>query len=226
MQVTKLAHCCFLIQTKEISVLVDPALSLFALEDYYQKYQFDKILISHAHHDHYADALNLARERNIEVCCVMSLSKYINQNDPQIKTSGFQPGGTLQWKDLKIKVFNSIHESFLPDNTQIGMACYFAFDDNNTAFAYLSDSAFNPSYYYVEKLMHKPMDYILINVGTVSTLNCADAQIVSQEIFKNAQTIPLHYEMWKDDFDINDMVKNYQKANLNIKIVANFSPIF
>lgn len=226
MKVTKLFHCCFLIETKNTKVLIDPALSFFGEEEKYKDYNFDYILVSHAHFDHFDDAISLSEKTGAELVSVMSIKNYVNKNFPQVKTSGFQPGGTLMLGDLKVKVFQAMHESFLRDGQPLGLACYFAFDDGENTLAYLADSAFNPTYYDVELLMGKPMDNIIVNVGTVSTLNCDDAFIISKNIFKNATTIPAHYELWKDDINILDMKKRYEENNLNIKIVDNYSQVF
>lgn len=226
MKLYKLKHCCFILQTNDCKILIDPALSFFNDEHKYQNYHFDKILVSHAHFDHFEDVVKLAIERDVEIFCVMSLKNYINTNFPQVKVSGFQPGGTLQFKNLKIKVFQSQHENFLKDFNQVGPACFFAFDDGITTLAYLADSAFNPNYYHVEKLMAKPMDYIIINVGTVSTLSPSDAFIISNEIFTKAITIPAHYEMWNKQINIEDMKDNYLNNDLKIIIADEYSQVF
>lgn len=226
MKLHKLKHCCFLLETKEVKLLIDPALSFFDANENYKNYDFDAILVSHAHFDHFEDVVSLAKSRNVEVYCVMSLKNHINKNFSEVVVNGFQPGGTLQIKDLKVKVFQAQHENFLRDFTPVGPACFFAFDDGVNTLAYLADSAFNPNYYHVEKLMSKTMDYIIINVGTVSTLNCDDAFIVSNEIFKNAITIPAHYEMWSEQINIFDMKEKYQKNNLKIILANEFSQIF
>lgn len=227
MNLYKLAHCCFLLKTNKVKVLIDPAISSVDEDvNKYDNYDFDYILVSHAHNDHFADVLNLAQKRNVCVICVMSLKNYINKNYPNIKTQGFQPGGTLNLEDLKIKVFESAHENFLTDFTSVGPACYFAFQTKDKNLAYLADSAFNPSYYYVEKLMNKKMDYIIINVGTISTQSPEDALIVSNEIFNSAITIPAHYEMWNKEIDIKKMQKSYIENNLNIILAEKFTKIF
>lgn len=226
MKLTKLFHCCFLLETGKTKVLIDPALSVFGEEANYDNYDFDHIIVSHAHFDHFEDAVELARQRNVKLTTVMSLKNYINETFSDVNTGGFQPGGTFMLGDIKVKVFLAMHESFLRNGQQMGLACYFAFDDGETTIAYLADSAFNPTYYHVEKLMGKEIDYVIVNIGTISSLNEEDAFIISNEIFKSATTIPAHYEMWKDDINIEKMKELYDNNDLKIIVANNYSKIF
>lgn len=66
MKITKLGHCCLLIETKGKRLLTDPG--CFTIEAHSQLANIDAILFTHEHADHYhLDSLKVLLEKNPEV---------------------------------------------------------------------------------------------------------------------------------------------------------------
>ena len=66
MKITKLGHCCLLIETKDKRLLTDPG--CFTVEAHSSLENIDAILFTHEHADHYhLDSLKTLLEKNPDV---------------------------------------------------------------------------------------------------------------------------------------------------------------
>ena len=80
MKVTKLGHCCLLIETKGLSILTDPG--AFTVEAVAKLTKIDYVLYTHEHYDHYhLDSLKtlLAHNPNIKIFANVSVGDLLEK---------------------------------------------------------------------------------------------------------------------------------------------------
>lgn len=79
------------------------------------------ILLTHAHFDHVADTLELARKLKIPVVGQFDLMSYWEEHE-QIQTIGFNKGGTVRLGDVAVTMVNAVHSSSFgtPDGPKWG----------------------------------------------------------------------------------------------------------
>ena len=86
-----------------------------------------QILISHAHQDHSLDALQLAQALNVPILGQYDLMGYWAETQ-DIKTIGFNKGGTLALDGIAVTMVHAVHSSSLstPDGPRFaGTECGF-----------------------------------------------------------------------------------------------------
>jgi len=75
---------------------------------------FDVVLVTHGHSDHFGDTMVLLRESHAIAMVVFELSIYITSKGiPQGKVIGFNIGGTVDFDNLKITMTKAEHSSAL-----------------------------------------------------------------------------------------------------------------
>lgn len=66
MKITKLGHCCLLLEFKDVRILTDPG--MYTVEEHSKLKKIDFVFITHEHSDHYhLDSLRLIIDKNPEV---------------------------------------------------------------------------------------------------------------------------------------------------------------
>lgn len=66
MKITKLGHCCLLLEFKNVRILTDPG--MYTVEEHSKLKKIDYIFITHEHADHYhLDSIKIIIEKNPEV---------------------------------------------------------------------------------------------------------------------------------------------------------------
>ena len=120
MNLKYLGHSCFLIRTKGRTLVVDPYLSGNPKADQTdpESIQADYVLITHGHHDHVGDAVQIAKHNSARVISNFEIVAWFASHG--IKGYGMNIGGSRSFDFGTIKVVNATHSSTLPDNTPGG----------------------------------------------------------------------------------------------------------
>ncbi|SEQ44727.1 metal-dependent hydrolase [Thalassovita taeanensis] len=114
MKIIWLGHSSFRIEIADQILLVDPWLTgnpMFpahsraeAIED------ATAILISHGHGDHTGDALALSKQLDIPLVGIYDLMSFWEAKE-EVKTIGFNKGGTVSLGDVAVTMVNAVHSS-------------------------------------------------------------------------------------------------------------------
>ncbi|MEY4982771.1 MAG: hypothetical protein RIR62_1037, partial [Pseudomonadota bacterium] len=114
MQITWLGHSGFRIEVEGAVLLVDPWLSGNPM---FPKGRRDAavagathILLTHAHHDHSADAVGLAKALKVPLVGIYDLMGWLEQKEG-IATIGFNRGGTVDLAGAKVTLVAASHSS-------------------------------------------------------------------------------------------------------------------
>ncbi len=192
MQVTYFGHSCFQIVVGGKKLLFDPFISQnpLAAEIDLKKIEADYIFVSHAHNDHTADLLSLAKQTDAMVVGIWEMHMWC-QRHGITKTHPLNIGGSWQFDFGKVKMIEAVHSSSFQDGTYGGSPAGFYFETAEINFYYAGDTAL----YNGMKLLGRfaNIDIAFLPIGNNFTMGVDDALIASKYI-KCDTVIGMHYD--------------------------------
>lgn len=150
-------------------------------------------LVSHGHGDHSADALAIAKEKDIPIVGIYDLMTYWEAHEG-VKTVGFNKGGTVALGGVQVTMVNAVHSSSIEGQgwpnyagaeagfmiTGEGHTIYFSGDTDVTA----DMKIFND--------LHHP-DIGILCAGGHFTMDMTRAAYAAKTFFDFKTVIPCHY---------------------------------
>ncbi len=196
MKVTYFGHSCFLVELNEKKILFDPFISPNPLAKHINidSIPTDYILLSHAHEDHIADALSIAKRTNAKIISNWEICMWANRNG----ITNFHPmniGGKIKLDFGNVKCVNAVHSSSFPDGTYGGNPMGFVIETSTSNFYYAGDTALT----YDMKLIgdYRQIDFSFLPIGDNFTMS-VDNAIIATDFLKCNRVIGMHY----NTFDI------------------------
>ncbi len=114
MKITWLGHSSFRIEIADQVLLVDPWLTGNPMFPKARRAEAiigaTHILVSHGHGDHSSDSIGLARELDVPVVGIYDLMSWWEETE-NIKTIGFNKGGTVALGEVGVTMVNAVHSS-------------------------------------------------------------------------------------------------------------------
>ena len=151
------------------------------------------ILLTHAHFDHVADTLNLARALNIPVIGQYDLMSHWEEQEG-IETVGFNKGGTVMLGEVAVTMVNAVHSSSFgtPDGPRYGgTECGFMIAGEGKTI-YVSGDTDVMADMEVFNDLHMPQIGILA-AGGHFTMDMRRAAYAAKRFFNFETVIPCHY---------------------------------
>jgi L-ascorbate metabolism protein UlaG (beta-lactamase superfamily) len=219
MKVTYYGHSCFAVQVNGKHLLFDPFITPNELAAHIDvnAVEADYILVSHGHHDHIADAVNIARRTGATVISNWEVVSWLNKNGIE-NTHPMNIGGHWIFDFGKVKCVNAVHSSSLPDGTYGGNPMGFLLETPEGNFYYSGDTALT----FDMKLIgeYKQMDFALLPIGNNFTMGIDNAIIASD--FINCHTIiGLHYDTFGTiRIDHQEAVSKFASAGKQLLLPA------
>jgi L-ascorbate metabolism protein UlaG (beta-lactamase superfamily) len=142
MNVTYYGHACFSVQVGGKHLLFDPFITPNPLAKSVdpKKISADYIFVSHAHDDHIADAVKIAKRTEATVVANFELGEwFIKKGATQVHP--INPGGVVNFDFGSIKSVNAIHSSSMPNGAYGGQAAGFVVESAEGNFYYSGDTA-------------------------------------------------------------------------------------
>ena len=197
MQFTWLGHGSMRIETADTVLLIDPWLNgnPSLPEDQHEAAVAGAthILLTHAHFDHVADVLPLAKAHSLPVLGQYDLMGYWAEAEG-IETVGFNKGGTVMAGDVAVTMVPASHSSTmgLPDGPKcVGSECGFILRaDGKTVYVsgdtdIMADMAWMGEYY--------APDIGILSAGGHFTMDMKAAAWAADRFFDFKTVIPVHY---------------------------------
>jgi L-ascorbate metabolism protein UlaG (beta-lactamase superfamily) len=151
------------------------------------------ILLTHAHFDHVADTLDLARKLSIPVVGQYDLMNHWQEHEG-IETIGFNKGGTVNLNGVAVTMVHATHSSSFggKDGPRVpGTECGFMIEHNGRCI-YVSGDTDVMADMAVFQALHTPEIGILC-AGGHFTMDMRRAAYAAKTFFQFKSVIPCHY---------------------------------
>ncbi len=218
MKVTYYGHSCFGVGCGGSSLLFDPFISAnekaegIKIKDIRPGY----ILITHGHHDHVADALNISRECNATIVSNYEIVTWFGAQGWE-KGHAMNIGGSWKFPFGRVKVVNAIHSSTLPDGRNGGNPAGFVVKTEEGSFYHAGDTALT----YDMRLIGRSyrLKFAMLPLGDNFTMGIVDA-IKAAGFIRCREIIGMHYDTFAPIvIDHARAKKKFRDAGMNLRLL-------
>ena len=214
LKITWYGHSCFLLETGEHRLLIDPYLddcptaSVKAAD-----VEADFILVTHGHFDHVTDAAPIAKRTGATVLANFEISEWLKKHGVnEDRVVGMNPGGGVDQPFGRAKFTIAHHSSSLPDGSYGGTAGGFLLELPGARVYIAGDTAL---FLDMKLIGVGGLDLAVLPIGDKFTMGPADS-IEAIKFLNPKRVIPCHYNTWpaiqQDVDDWADMVKRQTAA--------------
>ena len=207
MKITKFPQSCLMVETNNKRILIDAGGLKYQDKFLDEWKKSDLILITHKHGDHIKS--DVLKNINIPIYSTQE----VQDTYPEIKFNIVKENDTLEFENVKIEVVKAIHgyNPLLKNGGQVFENVGYIIDDGKCRLYTTSDTiCFNNDY---------KVDVVALPVtGYGLTMSAFEASLFSQELGAKL-VLPIHMDNEKYPTDIEYMKKNFDKFNINYKVL-------
>ncbi len=192
MKVKYYGHSCFSIHTGGKTVLFDPFISdnPLAGDVDIKSIEADFILLSHAHSDHSADALEIAKNKNATIIANWEICQWAIKNGHE-NTHPMNSGGFFTFDFGTVQMVKAEHSSSFADGTYGGNPNGFVIASEGKTFYYSGDTALTLDMQLIAE--RHSIQFAFLPIGSNFTMDVTDA-IVAANFVKCKHIIGMHYD--------------------------------
>jgi L-ascorbate metabolism protein UlaG (beta-lactamase superfamily) len=194
MKLQFLGHSCFIIEIKDIRIIIDPFLTgnALATQTVNDLKKIDFIFLTHGHADHVGDALAIAQQYHAKIYANPELCKLLALQSPQTSFHPFAFGGFIDLSFGKVKMTPALHTSSvdIQKTPQYGgLAGGFIFELEGKKLYHAGDTGLSKE---MELLKKYKIDIALLPIGGNYTMDIEDTN-QAIEMIAPQLVIPMHY---------------------------------
>jgi L-ascorbate metabolism protein UlaG (beta-lactamase superfamily) len=192
MKVTSYGHSCFLVEVAGRRLLFDPFIrpNPKAAGVEIGKLDADFILISHGHFDHLSDAAYLAKKTGATLISNYEITEWFAKNGTP-KVHGMNLGGAAKFDFGRVKYFQALHSSTLPDGASGGNPGGFIVETAEGNFYYSGDTALTLDMKLIGESVK--LKFAALCLGDNFTMGPDDA-VKAAEYIRCDQILGVHYD--------------------------------
>ncbi len=192
MKLTFYGHSCFLVNTGTHRLLFDPFIkgNELAKAVDIQGIECDYILISHAHEDHMADALEIVRNTKATIICAFELMGWFNKNGYE-DVHPMNTGGRRHFDFGVVKCVVAHHSSVFPDGTYGANPMGFVISTPHGDFYYSGDTALTMDMKLIP--MWANLRFAVLPIGDNFTMGAEDAAVAANWV-EAPKVVGVHYD--------------------------------
>ncbi len=207
MKITKYPQSCLMVETKNKKILIDPGKLKYQDEFLEEWKKANVILITHKHGDHINN--DIIKTFNIPIYS----TKEVQDTYPEIKFNIIKENDILNFDNIKVEVVKAIHgyNPLLKNGGQVFENVDYVIADEEHRLYITSDTiCFNNDY---------KADIVALPVTAYGlTMSAYEAALFSKEL-EAKLVIPIHMDNEKYPTDIKYMKENFEKFNINYKVL-------
>jgi len=192
-KVTWYSHACFLIDTGDAKLLIDPFLNGNPLAPVQpDKVEANYILVSHGHGDHVGDTIEIAKRTDATVISNFEIQNWlvgqgVENTHPQHLGGGFD----YPWGRVKLTI--ATHGSALPDGSYGGNPCGFLFYIQGKKIYHACDTGL---FYDMKLIGEEGIDLAILPIGDNFTMGPDDA-LRAVKLIEPELVVPIHYNTFE-----------------------------
>lgn len=192
MKVKYYGHSCFSVHTGGKTLLFDPFISQnpLASEIDINAIEADYILLSHAHNDHTADALQIAARTNAVIISIWEICEWAGRNGHSL-THPMNIGGYYSFDFGTVQMVKAVHSSSFHDGSYGGQAAGFVIQSEGKSFYYAGDTALTLDMQLIPERHN--LSFAFLPIGSNFTMDVADA-ITASKFIRCNHVIGMHYD--------------------------------
>ena len=185
MKIKFLGHACFLMESADTKIIVDPFLNgnpsaPVKPEDI----DADYVFVTHAHGDHIGDAAAICERTGATLVTTVDVGDaYFTDTAYPVVTNNI--GGWMPFPFGRVKTVIAIHGGGAPGS----LACGFVFDIDGKKIYHAGDTALTSDMMF---LSDEKIDIALLPIGDFFTMGPADA-LKAAKLIRPKTVIPMHY---------------------------------
>ncbi|UCH23686.1 MAG: metal-dependent hydrolase [Deltaproteobacteria bacterium] len=187
--VTWYSHACFLIETDDAKLLIDPFITDNPLAPIKaDEIEADYILVSHGHGDHVGDTVAIAKRTAATVISNFEIQNWlVSQGIEKVHPQHIGGGFDYPWG--RVKLTQALHGSALPDGSYGGNPCGFLLYIQGKKLYHACDTGL---FYDMKLIGEEGIDLAILPIGDNFTMGPEDA-LRAVKLIEPAQVIPIHY---------------------------------
>ena len=187
-----LGHSCFLISTPKAKILIDPFLTgnpQAAAKA--EEVQCDYILVSHAHSDHYGDAVSIAKRTGAMVVAAYELALHAGAQGAKVHPMGCGGGKDFAFGRVQLTVAHHTSSVEGPGGAvSLAAPVGFLIQAEGKTIYFAGDTALTMEMQLLGS--RHPIDLALLPIGDNFTMGPADAA-EAVRMLKPKVAVPMHY---------------------------------
>ena len=218
--VTYLSHSCFLITTPKAKILVDPFLTgnpmaVVKAGDV----ECDFILVSHAHVDHYGDAVAIAKRTGATIVASYEVALHAGAQGAKVHPMGCGGGRDFSFGRVQLTIAHHTSSVDGPSGVvSVGAPVGFLISAEGKTIYFAGDTALTME---MELLGRRnPIDLALLPIGDNFTMGPIDAAEAAR-MLQAKLTVPMHYNTFEMiQIDPQVFVKEAGKHGCKVKVMS------
>lgn len=187
-----IGHSAFEFKKEDKAVLVDPLVSTNEKFNWHEEPITD-ILLTHAHGDHLGEAIEIAREKDIEITTVFELANYCKAQGVKVKPVGL--GSWINYSWGRAVFLPAFHSSSLPDGSYGGNAASILFDIDGVRIYHAGDTCLSSEMKTIKELYAPQI--ALLPIGGNYTMDVEHAAMAAKWLGVRT-VIPMHYNTYPE----------------------------
>ena len=219
MKVTYYGHSSFLLETEKAKLLFDPFITPnnLAKDINIDAIQADFILVSHAHSDHTADLIAVAKSTGATVISIFEITSWLESHG----ISNGHPmniGGAWNFDFGRVKMVYAAHSSSFPDGSYGGNPAGFILEVDGKTIYYAGDTSLTQDMKLIGELYN--IDLAFLPIGDNFTMGVDDA-IIATSFIKCTNIIGMHYDTFGYiKIDHEEAVRKFKEQEIQLRLLT------
>lgn len=211
MQIKYYGHSCFGIHIGDKKILFDPFIrpNPLAKDIDVDAIEADYILISHAHFDHTADVLEIAKRTGAKIIASWEICEYYT-GQGYTHSHAMNKGGFFDFDFGRLQMVTAVHSSSFADGTYGGTAAGYVLKTNEKTFYYAGDTALTLDMQLIAD--RHSLNFAFLPIGSNFTMDVTDA-VTASKLLKCNHVIGMHYDTFGYiTIDQQDAINRFNQA--------------